>query len=308
MEKLSPRIGAGLDVGGSRTRWALADPERGLIAQGEAGGFSAWQMASESGRANIRAVLTQIAAQMQPYRSAHARFTLHAGMTGFGLESNALTVLMREVFALEDGQISLGNDLEIAYHAAWAPGQGYVVYAGTGSIAAYIDAQGGFHRAGGRGYLLDDGGSAYWIASRALRAIWRQEDEAPDNWRYSVLAQALFDHLGGSDWSVTREFVYHAERGEIARLAMIVAKVADQDRIAQRILIDAGTELARLAQVMMNRFGARPIVLSGRAASLHPLIETSMRAALPGDTSLTLQESCAHHAAAGLALKMASPA
>jgi N-acetylglucosamine kinase-like BadF-type ATPase len=50
--------------------------------------------------------------------------------------------------------IRLGTDIEIAYLDSFKPGTGYLVYAGTGSIAAYIDEAGQFHRAGGRGYLL----------------------------------------------------------------------------------------------------------------------------------------------------------
>jgi hypothetical protein len=69
--------------------------------------------------------------------------------------------------------ISMRNDVEIAYLDSFAPGEGYLVYAGTGSIAAWIDADGQFHRAGGRGVTLDDGGGGFWIAREAMRHIWR---------------------------------------------------------------------------------------------------------------------------------------
>jgi hypothetical protein len=64
----------------------------------------------------------------------------------------------------------------------------------------------------------------------------------------------------------------------------------------------AGGELARLASAMIGRFGPKPIALSGRAATLSPLIADSMREALPGG-ELELRPCRGHHAAAHLALR-----
>jgi N-acetylglucosamine kinase-like BadF-type ATPase len=192
--------------------------------------------------------------------------------------------------------------MDIAYRASFAPGEGYLVYAGTGSIGAYIDADGQFHRAGGRGVVLDDGGGGFWIAREALRRIWRIEDETPGAWQHSALAQAVFEHVGGSDWAYSRQFIYGQERGAVGKLALAVAASAERDPAAAAILQAAGEELARLALALLKRFGARPIVVSGRAAALHPLIMDTMRAALPPDTVLTRSAGAAHHAAARMAL------
>ncbi|WP_229507827.1 hypothetical protein [Massilia sp. Dwa41.01b] len=91
-----------------------------------------------------------------------------------------------------------------------------------------------------------------------------------------------------------------AERGEIGKLAVVVAASAGQDPVADAILTEAGRELARLAQALIARFGPRPVVLSGRAAELHPIIAASMRASLPAAT-ITQRATRAHHAAARLA-------
>jgi N-acetylglucosamine kinase-like BadF-type ATPase len=177
-----------------------------------------------------------------------------------------------------------------------------MVYAGTGSVAAFIDGSGVLHRAGGRGNLIDDGGGGYWIAREALRHVWRTEDERPGSWRDSLMAQGLFACIGGTDWPHTRQFVYSGHRGDIGRLALAVAGAADRDSIATDILCAAGAELARLAGAMIARYGPRPIALSGRAATLHPLIFETMREALPAGTPLTLRPCRGHYAAARLAL------
>jgi glucosamine kinase len=94
------------------------------------------------------------------------------------------------------------------------------------------------------------------------------------------MANAIFKKIGGSDWAHTRKFVYEGSRGDIGKLALVVAETADQDTVALKILNDAGKELARLATAMITRFGSRPIALTGRAVQLHPAIAKSFRAAL----------------------------
>lgn len=296
--------GLGFDAGGTRTRWALADLRGVITAEGEVAGFSAAQMASENGRRAVRAALEMLHQQVQLKRLPGQGLRVHAGLTGFGGEGadGAMRALITAIFGIDADALTVGNDIEIAYHDAFAPGEGYLVYAGTGSIAAYIDAQGVFHRAGGRGFFLDDGGGGAWIARQALRHIWRAEDEQPGSWQASPMACALFDCIGGSDWSFTRELLNAADRGAIGKLALAVAQAADSDLQAQAILCNAGAELARLGVALANRFGARRFVLGGRVAQLHPLIETHFRAGLPAGASVEVRVSSAHCAAARIAV------
>ena len=119
----------------------------------------------------------------------------------------------------------------------------------------------------------------------------------------SALAHAVFDHVGGSDWSYSRQFIYTRERGEIGQLALAVAKSADADGEARAILQQAGRELARLARALVARFGPRPIVLSGRAAGLHPLIAQAMREDLPAALAFEQRTARPHAAAARLAAR-----
>ena len=293
-------FGLGIDAGGTQTRWALAARDGSIVAEGLAPGVSALQLSSSDGRAAVQACFSGIAAEAlrsgQPQR-------IHAGMTGFGGDSGLLAEWLAAACAVPRDRVTLSNDIEIAYLDSFAPGEGYLVYAGTGSIGAFIDADGEFHRAGGRGVVLDDGGGGFWIAREALRLVWRREDEQPGAWRASRLAQALFEDIGGDDWALSRQFIYGQERGAVGKLALAVARVADDDAEAAGILRSAGEELARLARALTGRFGPRPVVLAGRAAQLHPLVFASMRAALPDAASLRQSDVHPHYAAARLAAK-----
>lgn len=293
-----PDIGLGIDAGGTQTRWALAAPGGAVLAEGTVAGLSALQMAKPDGRASVHAIFAALARDVL----AHARpARVRAGLTGFGGDGDQLTRWLAELLSIAPGAIAMCNDIEIAYRASFNPGEGYLVYAGTGSIGAFIDGDGQFHRAGGRGVVLDDGGGGFWIAREALRHIWRLEDETPGSWERSAMARAVFAQVGGSDWAHSRQFIYGQERGEVGKLALAVAASAAHDPAAAAILDEAGRELGRLAGALIRRFGPRPVVLSGRAAGLHPAIAASMRASLPPATSVTHTEMRAHHAAARLA-------
>jgi N-acetylglucosamine kinase-like BadF-type ATPase len=151
--------------------------------------------------------------------------------------------------------------------------------------------------------LLDDAGGGFWIARQALRQIWRAEDEAPGAWRNSAMAGAVFTHIGGSDWSASRNFIYGQERGEIGKLALAVASAAGADPAAYAILQEAGRELARLALALIARYGPRPVVLAGRAAELHPVIAETMRTAMPAGINMQQKTARPHFAAARLAAR-----
>ena len=291
-------LGLGIDAGGTETRWALATVDGAIVASGVVDGLSALQMGSDAGRAALHATFAGLS---QAVLAVGQPVHVHAGLTGFGGDGALLVQSLATLLALRPSDVTLCNDIEIAYLDSFAPGEGYLVYAGTGSIAAWIDTAGVFHRAGGRGVLLDDGGGGYWIAREALRQIWRREDEAPGSWQQSAMAHAVFEQIGGSDWDRSRQFMYGQDRGAIGRLALAVAASAELDPLALDILQRAGQELARLALALISRHGPRPVVLAGRAAQLHPAIAAAMRAALPDWLMMEQKMARSHEAAARLA-------
>jgi len=297
-----PRLGLGLDGGGTQTRWALAAADGTLRGEGRAAALSGLQLDHPAGRDAVAAVLRDIAAAVAPLGGA-ARVV--AGITGFeAAQAPLLGALTAAALGLAPAAVQAMTDIELTCRAAYAPGQGVVLYAGTGSIAAFIDAHGTMHRAGGRGAVIDDAGGGHWIACRALRQVWRAEDAAPGSWQRSPLARRLFEHIGGADWAHTRHWVYSgpgAGRGEMGRLALAVAAAADEDPAALALLHAAGAELARLAAALRQRFGALPLSLAGRVFDLHPAVEQGLRGALPPDTTARRLLLPAHHAAARLA-------
>lgn len=293
------RLGLGIDAGGTQTRWALAATNGDIVAEGQVRGLSALHVRPDE-KARMRETLSDLASAVL---AAGHPARVHAGVTGYGDDPGELRALIARPLGLEPGAVAVCSDIEVAYLDLFAPGEGYVVYAGTGSIAAFMDVAGTLHRAGGRGATLDDGGGGYWIAREALRHIWRAEDERPGAWHDSAMAKEVFALVGGSDWAHTRRYVYGGDRGEIGLLALAVARAAATDPAARAILSAAGIELARLARAMIARFGPRPVAFAGRVTELSPLIAQAMRESLAQGTPFEVRASRGHHAAARLAVR-----
>ena len=251
--------------------------------------------------------LAELAAALAPH-GRPARVC--GGATGFdgGLRDPPAALHRHLALALgiEPARVVLVSDIELAWRAVFEPGEGILVIAGTGSIAAHLSHDGALQRAGGRGSLLDDGGSGYWIAREALRTVWRREDEAPGAWQGSALARALFEQLGDASWARTREFVAASSRGDMGALATAVAAAAQAgDSSAQDILERAGQELARIARALMARCGAQPVAVAGRVPSLDARIVDAMQRHLPAATPLDTVQPDVTGAAVRLALRAA---
>lgn len=296
----------GLDAGGTATRWALADGAGRLRAEGTAPPLSALMLLDADGRRALDDALHALAAALPPGTRLASAW---AGVTGYdATQGGDFARALAAALALPPQAVRVASDIELACRAAFAPGQGLLLYAGTGAIAAVLAEGGTLHRAGGRGALIDDAGGGHWIATRALRLVWRAEDAAPGSGLATPLGRALAQAVGGDDWAATRRFVYGASRGEVGRLALAVAAAArDGDAAALALLQRAGSELARLVQALHARLGAPlPVALAGRVWLLHPAVEAALRHALPG-VAIRRSEEPAQAAAARLAATITTP-
>jgi N-acetylglucosamine kinase-like BadF-type ATPase len=297
----------GLDGGGTATRWALAGRTGGsagaVVAEGSAGPVGGLMLLDDAGRASVAQALHAVAGAL-PRRPA----VLWAGLTGFDASALALLQpLLERAFGLPPQAIRAMSDIELLCRCVYPRGEGCVLYAGTGAIAARLAPDGTLDRAGGRGAVIDDAGGGHWIAREALRRVWRAEDEAPGAWRGSLLAERLFARIGGSDWAATRQWVYGASRGEIGTLALAVAEAANAgDTQAQALLEHAGQELARLVGAMRRRFGPLPFTLAGRVFELHPAVEQALRRAAPPGGPLVRLAEAPHRLAAQAAAQTCS--
>lgn len=288
-------LGLGIDVGGTATRWRLAAADGRIVAEGATTPF-AGHLFSRAAEEQAEAAMAAIEAEASPFGRPAG---IVAGVTGLtpGTPAEAFIAgLLARTFAIAGERVRVRDDMWIAYLSHFAPGEGFLIYSGTGSIGYHLTAAEEAVRVGGRGNLIDDAGSGFWIAREALKLIWRAEEEEPGAGWTTPLGTAMAAAVGGTDWSTVRAFVYGGGRGAIGTLARPVAAAAEAgDGQALAILQAAGRELARLARCLIRRLGPHPLALAGGAAGLHPAIRAAFAADLPdaGPVSVATAEPAA---------------
>lgn len=269
----------GVDMGGSASRWVLAGASGAVLARGEAPGASALLTDKGAAQRFDTALAEILAALPQAPRGACL------GLTGAGRTPGpALAERCARVLGLERGQVVVMNDITLAWHAAFGPQSdaGHLVLAGTGTVGMGR-GPGGEAIIGGRGALIDDAGSAVWIVSQALRALFRRIDRHGRPQGCAGLAGALYTAIGARDWDGVRAHVYAASRGELGALAPAVAQAARAgDDVARGVLTRAEGEIARLARVLVARCGPAPLVLAGGVLALDPAIKAGLAQRLSG--------------------------
>ena len=276
--------GLGIDAGGTATRWHLLDTYERTIATGSTSSLTG-HVYSDEAKARASTVVAEIAAAVRQ----HARPTaVLAGVTGLDEgteEANFYQAAFARLLGLSPAVVRIENDMGIAYRAACAPGTGVLVYSGTGSVACHVTRAGEHIRVGGRGVIIDDGGSGFWVAKEAVKAVFRAEDAAPGSGWATPLGEELASGFGGATWDHARAFIYGGERGRVAGLALSVAKAAARDDCtALRIIEAAGVELAALASALIARLGPREAILAGGTATIHPALCAAFAHHLPPGT------------------------
>ncbi|ULH14207.1 ATPase (plasmid) [Deinococcus sp. KNUC1210] len=269
----------GLDAGGSSTKWGLFRQDGTLLRQGRAAAMTG-HLFSSSDTDRLQTFLTQLHADVQTPVAA-----VVAGVSG--LQVGALPLLraaLSETFAVPDAQIRVTDDMELAYAAHFLPGEGVLVYAGTGSIAYHRTRAGEVLRAGGHGFLLGDEGGAFWQGQQALRAVLAVQDAGrlPEG----PLARELEAVTGSLAWPQVRRWVYEGGRAALATLAPALHRAALlNDPAALDVTRRAGAALVALARTLLGRCPpGTPLSLCGGAAN--DLIRAEFSAALPDVVTL----------------------
>ena len=304
-------IGLGIDAGGSSSRWLLLDDTRGELGRGTVGSITGHIFTSGDERENLGRLNELLQAALAVARPE----AVVGGITGFHDNTEVAEVFTAEVartLGLDKANVQLDNDMSIAFAGAFAPGEGVLIYAGTGSVGYHVAADGSILRAGGYGYLIDDAGAGYWIGHEGIKQVFRWLDEQGGPVT-SPLAHAIYEALGSDDWDDIIGTIYGGGRSRIAALAPAVALAAeDGDEAAFSILDRAGQELARLARVIFYRLDrVLPVAFAGGVAKLSPVLTASLKKALPPvalDTVTAEPVQAAARLALGLAQDVAARA
>lgn len=262
-----------VDGGGTKTHALVTDLDGNVLARGMGPSSNIHNVGiDQSCRAMVTAIeraLSEIpgrkrAAAAPAWRStriAAACFGL-AGVDAPGDEAEVERWLRQETIA---ERFLVVNDAELVLAGGTPEGWGVALVSGTGSVCLGRAADGRTTRVGGWGPLLSDEGSAYEIASAALRAVTRSVDgrePAPH------LVEAVLRHWSLTDATALIRFVHapSTSASDIAGLAIVVLEQAERgEPVSHAILERSARELARQVETAMEQLDLRrpPLAMAG---------------------------------------------
>ena len=293
-------LGLGIDAGGSSTRWLLRSSSGAVLRQGRTGPLTGHIFNENDPQ------LAQFVGILEAAKVARTPDALVAGITGLHpgtVAVNLLTRAVKDVLGLTPERMMLSNDMHVAFRSTFGPGEGVLVYAGTGSVAYHETATGEVVRAGGYGYLVDDAGAGFWLGQQGLKALFRQVDAAGKPSK-TPLAERLYARLGSRNWSQIMPVVYGGGREFVASLAPAVAEAERAgDETARAILEQAGAELARLVRDVQGRLPESLPVTFGGGITRFSKVKEGLEAHLNTPVRVVNDEPV--EAAAQLALTLA---
>lgn len=241
----------GIDGGGTKTISAIADIEGHLLSFGRSGPSNPLAVGEISAKKSIMEAIDDAINRSGVNIS---RFKVAClGIAGAGnISGKSIMERITKELDIAD-KVIIENDATIALVGATACSYGVIVIAGTGSVAFGINEYGERWRAGGWGYIVGDEGSGYDIGRKAIMDALRSYDGRGPK---TLLLYEITKHfnLSSIDEIIERIYVAGMERHEIAALAPLVAKAAGEgDKVAKRILNEAGRELGLAAKAVIKK-------------------------------------------------------
>jgi N-acetylglucosamine kinase-like BadF-type ATPase len=157
-----------IDAGGTSTRAVIVDEGGQCLGFGHSGAGNPISVGFEPALASLTAA-TRMALESSP--SAEPISSAMIAMAGATSRMPREELTRRFTELGLSGELALESDLLAMFRSGTLSASGYALIAGTGSVAARIEAGTLGTVSGGAGWLLGDGGSGYWIGHRVARAV-----------------------------------------------------------------------------------------------------------------------------------------
>jgi N-acetylglucosamine kinase-like BadF-type ATPase len=247
----APPLFIGVDGGGTKTHAVVIDEAGSVLGEGYAGASNPLRVGVHPAVASIREAVDKAC------DAAHALRTeivaAEVGLAGARREDIRASVSRALAQSLGVPGIEVVTDAEIALYGATNGQPGIVVIAGTGSICCGLNKRNVRACMGGWGPVAGDEGSGLWIARRALQMVAHATDGRGAE---TSLVRAACDYF-----RVAKPYdlllALYAPSMTNSRIAGFSRHVVDEakggDRVARRIINDAGIELGEMAAALIRR-------------------------------------------------------
>ena len=240
----------GIDGGGTKTDFALADGDGNLLRRLHLGATNPNDIGFDRALATLReGILTQLEG-IDP-----AEVSVFAGLAGCSSIENQpkITECLAE-FGF--GRAQNHNDAHTAIAAALDEEDGVMVIMGTGSIA-YAQNGTSLHRIGGYGYLFGDAGSGFAIGRDVILAALQAEDGSGEP---TVLREFVLETLSGDSVLSGIDDFYRGGKRLLATYAPHAFRAySEGDAVAAKILMQNLSAIADLIRGGAKKISAKEI-------------------------------------------------
>ncbi len=271
----------GIEGGGTRSTLVLADAELNLLEEMQGGPANLallsdrqllWLLRGFAGRLDLK---------------ARRLAGVGIGLAGARTEADLERIRHAVVRVWPGAPCVATNDLETALAAAPTDEKAVarvLILSGTGSCCFAIGKGGKIAKAGGRGHIIGDRGSACDIAQRALKALMTHLDQTQ---QWPRLGVRMLESLTLNSPEDLIPWSMEARKDELASLATAVfAAAKERDPIAESVLADAAQALADDANACASRVATPAdrvqFVLNGGVLLKNPSFARAVQIRLKG--------------------------
>ena len=247
----------GIDGGGTKTEFALLDPEGKIVCRLFMDGCNPNTVGIERTKNIIENGIIQVCKDV-PLSSV----VVYAGIAGCASESYAEEIkIMLEKMSFAACEVGSDNNNIVA--AGLGDNEGITMILGTG-ICAYVVKKKETKRIAGWGYLFDNGGSSFHIGRDGINAYFSSYDGTGEE---TSLVQRIKETISCSNAEFLKS-LYSGGNKLVSSYAMCVFEEAEKgDKVSIAILKKHIAEIARLIRAALSQFSTNnekiPIILGG---------------------------------------------
>lgn len=236
MQKTKIRYLLGIDGGGTKTEFLLTDLNGNEINRIVLGTSNPVNIGIEESKSILNQGIRETC-----YGLEFAEISVFAGIAGSGAE-DINSEIRKSLGNFGFGSYSNGVDADSAMAVALKGENGVTVIIGTG-IIAFSCSGGNTYRIGGRGYMIDKGGSGFCFGSDALNSAF----ESLDGRGGSKLILKLIEERLGKNLEDSVFEIYSGGATRVASFAPVIFEAYSQGDVqAEKILYRNAYEIAKL--------------------------------------------------------------
>ncbi|MEX1334880.1 MAG: BadF/BadG/BcrA/BcrD ATPase family protein [Candidatus Limnocylindrales bacterium] len=252
----------GLDAGGTSTRALLATGSGRVVGRGQAAGANAWSSGAPPAAA-IASAAGDALGSHDPASIAGGVIAVAGGVSSVPEQAAAVIRAWHDLGIAVEPRIIL--DVVAAFAAGTAEPRGLVLAAGTGAVAALVDDGELVRRAGGRGWLVGDEGSAVWLGIEGVRAaLLALDGRGPETELRASIASALEVTARADVATAMTDVVYAGSPAALGRLApLVVSAAGGGDEVAGSLLEAAVSHLVGTGLAAAGDEDPEVVVLAG---------------------------------------------